>query len=108
MTVDILKISDGILSLDSLFEYCEDRRIKSPHYNKVDNDLVYTAYIKAKAQNLRYDRKRNIMRDDRLGVLSRPSNPSEWQEASFHEALTYLMRHLWAKAVREYNIKKGV
>lgn len=68
---------------------------------------IYAMYKRAETRRLRYDRARNIMRDD-TGILSMPVEPSSWTEASVDEAREYLARHIWAKAVRaDYLTKDG-
>ena len=91
------------LDMSELFEFCADRRAASPHYVNVCDRRVYDSYIAARKHNLRYNRKTNIMRDDRLGVLEHPSVPSEWDECDSDEARENLMREIWCAAVGQFN-----
>ena len=65
------------------------------------------AFDKACTRDLRYNTKSNIIRDSRTGVLSRPSNPSEWEECSREDALFYLAREVWCNAIRKANLTEG-
>lgn len=92
--------------LERIFAHCAARRAKSPQYVNVDDRAVYESYKRARAHNLRYNRKTNILRDNRLGVLARPSDPSDWPEASLEEAREYLCDEIWCDAVRAFNVAK--
>jgi len=72
-------------------------------YINVQADRVLDAYNAARNRNLRYNRVTNIMRDDRLGILSRPSDPSQWEKASLNDTREYLAREVWCNAVAQYN-----
>lgn len=102
MPLQTLNVRDH-LDLESLFAFCADRRVQSPHYVNVDDGRIYSAYLEARKDNLRYNRKTNVMRDDRLGVLARPSDPSEWEEATVDETREYLCREIWCSAVAQFN-----
>lgn len=93
------------ISIERIFDHAERRRAKSPQYMAVDNGLVYEAYLRARRYNLRIDRIRNIVRDNRLGIISRPVNSSEWPEATPDEAREALCHEIWCDAVRAYNVK---
>lgn len=102
MPVQNINLRDHI-SLERLFDFCAERRHASPQYQRVDNAAVYDAYTTARRHNLRFNRKTNVLRDDRLGVLARPSNPSEWPEADLDEAREQIMREVWCSAVGAFN-----
>ena len=104
MPLRVISVANNAIDVDSLFEYCAARRRANPHYVNVDDGLVYESYKIACSHNLRYDRKTNILRDDKIGEWARPSNPAEWEEATLDEAREALMRHIWCKAVRQYNL----
>lgn len=92
----------NMVAIQDVFDHCAKRRESSRYINICDR-RVYDAYQKCRGYNLRYNRKTNIMRDDRLGILSRPSVPSEWKEASVEEAQYYLCQEVWCNAVSQYN-----
>lgn len=102
MPLQTFNISDHV-SIEQIFSFCSERRIASPHYANVCDKRVFDAYQKARKYNLRYNRKTNILRDNRLGVLSRPSSPSDWPEATPDETREYLCREVWCDAVAQYN-----
>lgn len=72
-----------------------------------DQRLVRWAecFGRAVQNRLRYNTVSNVMRDDRLGVLSRPSNPAEWPEYSREDALFDMARSVWCDCVREHNLE---
>ena len=90
---------------EKIFEYCAQKRKQRPEYKHIHEGYIYAAERRAKLDNLRYDRKRNIMRCDSLGWISKPSSPSEWEQATREEAQQYLMQQIWSDAVREFNIE---
>ena len=102
----IISINDDMGDiLDLALEYYASAKAKGQYLALTGNDLI-DAYNACRAHNLRYDRVSNILRDDRLGVLSRPSNPSEWQEATLSEARDWIAREVWCKAVGDFNRRK--
>jgi hypothetical protein len=61
------------------------------------------AYRVNVTRNLRINRDTWIMRDNGVGVLSQPSNLSDWPECSIADARFELARHVWCDAVRVSN-----
>lgn len=61
------------------------------------------AYAANVRRGLRVVRSKWETRDNRLGVLSRPSNLSEWPECTEFDARFELARHVWCDAVRVSN-----
>jgi hypothetical protein len=105
MTVRVMKIRDDMGSiLEMSFDIAKAAR-DAGRYTQICDGKVYDAYLRAVENNLRYDRKTNVMRDNRLGELSRPSNPSEWSEATANEAREYMARQVWCDAVRVFNVE---
>lgn len=92
------------VSIEEIFNHAEVWRARSTQYIKIDNGMVYDSYRRARANGLRFNRKTNVMRDNRLGILSRPTNPSEWDEATPEEAREQLCHEIWCDAVRAYNV----
>lgn len=92
------------VDFNDLWQFCLDRVARNGEYR---NALPYVApaFFAARRANLRYDRRTHILRDDRLGELSRPSKPSEWpQEADPEETQEALCRSVWCDAVRARNL----
>ena len=88
----------------NLFDFAANmRRYSEGKYNKVSDLMVYDAWISAKRQNLRYNRKTNIMLDDRLGVIERPVDSDGMPTCSRDEAQSNLMREIWGAACADYN-----
>jgi hypothetical protein len=61
------------------------------------------AYQTNVRRNLRFQRSKWSMRDDRLGNLSRPSNLADWPKCSVDDARFELARHVWCACVRVSN-----
>ena len=89
---------------NDLWAFCLDRVARNDSYRDA-LPHVASAYFAAKRHGLRYDRRTHILRDDRLGELSRPSSPSEWPaEADLAETQEALCRSVWCDAVRARNL----
>lgn len=102
MTLQTIKLADHV-SLGALFDHCEKRRTAAPRYEMICNRRILDAYNAARKENLRFHRKTNILRNNRLGILSRPVTPYEWPEATRDEAREALMDEVWCQAVSAFN-----
>lgn len=102
MTLQTIKLADHI-SLGALFDHCEKRRAAAPKYAAICDGRILDAYNAARKANLRFNRKTNILRDNAIGVLSRPVTPSEWPEATRDEVREALMDEVWCQAVSAFN-----
>lgn len=66
-------------------------------------DIFPLAFAANARRELRIQRSKWIVRDNRLGELSRPSNLSDWPECTIDDAMFELARHVWCDCVRVAN-----
>lgn len=105
MALMIIKAKDCCGKLLPLaYEYMRKAH-RQGRYLEINEADVLDSYYKARDQNLRYNRKTNILRDNRLGILSEPSNRSEWSIATVDEAIDAISHEIWCNAVSTYNRK---
>lgn len=102
--METVTIRDVLFS--QVWDLAVSATFRSPQYIKA-LDYLPDAYSAAERANLRYDCATNIMSDNRLGELARPSNPSEWEPASKDDAKEYLARRVWGDAVRRFNVARA-
>lgn len=90
------------VSWERIWNYSQERCARFPHYRGAQANL-YDAYQAARRNKLRFNRKTHVLRDDRLGVISRPKDPMGLAEASVDAARLELISRIWCDAVRAHN-----
>lgn len=92
------------VGFDAVWGYAMESAAKNPEY-KAALYQVASAFFAAKRQNLRFNRKTWVLRDDQSGELSRPSERSEFPtEATLEDATHDLAKSVWCDAVRAHNL----
>ncbi len=99
--INIIKAVDHLTLTDCVL-YAVDRR---ENYRRAYDVFLGVAYDAAIKNNLRFDRSKWTIRDDRLGVLEQPTNLSEWPECTYTDAKESLAREVWSTACRLQNLE---
>lgn len=97
--LNVIKLN-GMVSPKDASDFAHEFAKKHPEYSPALAHW-YDAFKECERKNLRYDRKRNILRDDD-GIIASPSSPKEWPTASSECAKHELIREVWSRAVRAY------
>ena len=95
----------GQVCYSDVIQYAAARVEKNPEYRRAYNVFLWKAYCLSESQRVRIDRKTWVMRDDRIGELSRPVSVTDWPECTPEDARESLACHIWAKAVKFQNLE---
>ena len=99
-----MRVGDHVCYSD-VIQYAAARVEKNPAYRRAYDVFLWKAYCIAESYRARIDRKTWVMRDDRIGELSRPVSVTDWPECTPEDARESLARHVWAKAVKLQNLE---
>jgi hypothetical protein len=99
--INIIKAVEH-LTLTDCIVYAVDRR---ENYRRAYDIFLRVAYNAAIKNKLRFDRSKWTMRDDRLGVIEKPTNLSDWPECTYRDAKNSMAREIWSTACRLQNLE---
>ena len=97
----------GQVCCSDVIQYAAARVEKNPEYRRAYPIFLWKAYCLSESYRARIDRKTWVMRDDRIGELSRPVSVTDWPECTPDDARESLARHVWAMAVKFQNLESS-